>query len=198
MGSIPFSWILGRLFGGVDIRAVGSGNVGATNVARSLGWGAGGAALLLDTAKGAAAVLLAPAVAGSEAPGAALLAGAMAVIGHMFSPFLRFRGGKGVATGTGVFAVLAPWALLAAIGVFGAIVATTRMVSAGSIGAAVTLPLFALGFGAGGRVAIVAALIGALVIARHRANIARIAAGTERRLGRPGDGGAAGMDGGGR
>lgn len=198
LGSIPFSWILARLFGGVDIRTVGSGNVGATNVARSLGWGAGGVALLLDTAKGAAAVLLAPALAGPGAPAAGLLAGGLAVVGHMISPFLRFRGGKGVATGAGVFAVLAPWALAAAGGVFVLVVATTRMVSAGSIGAAATLPLFALGFGAGGRVAVLAALVGALVILRHRANIARIIDGNERRIGRPRDGGAAGAGGGGR
>jgi len=198
LGAIPFSWILARLFGGVDIRTVGSGNVGATNVARSLGWAAGAAALLLDTAKGAAAGLLAPGLAGPAAPGAALLAGGLAVVGHMFSPFMRFRGGKGVATGTGVFAVLAPWPLAAAGAVFVAVVALTRMVSAGSIVAAAVLPLFALGFGAGGRVALLAALVGALVILRHHANIARIVDGSEHRIGRPGGGGAAGAGAGGR
>jgi len=198
LGAIPFSWILARLFGGVDIRTVGSGNVGATNVARSLGWAAGGAALLLDTAKGAAAVLLAPGLAGPEAPGATVLAGGLAVIGHMVSPVMRFRGGKGVATGAGVFAVLAPWSLAAAAGVFVVVVAVTRMVSAGSIAAAAALPLSALWFGAGGRVALLAALVGALVILRHHANIARIVDGSEPRIGRAGDGGAASAGGGGR
>jgi glycerol-3-phosphate acyltransferase PlsY len=197
LGAIPFSWILARLFGGVDIRTVGSGNVGATNVARSLGWAAGGAALLLDAAKGSAAVLLAPRVAGPDAPGATLLAGGLAVFGHLFSPFMRFRGGKGVATGAGVFAVLAPWPLAAAAGVFVAAVALTRMVSVGSIAGSAALPLFALGFGAGGRLALLAALVGALVILRHRANIARIVDGSERRIGGGSGGGAARAGGGG-
>jgi glycerol-3-phosphate acyltransferase PlsY len=198
LGAIPFSWILARLFGGVDIRTVGSGNVGATNVARSLGWAAGGAALLLDAAKGSAAVVLAPHLAGPDAQGATLLAGGLVVVGHMVSPFMRFRGGKGVATGTGVFAVLAPWSLAAAGGVFVAAVALTRMVSVGSIAAAAALPLFALGFGAGGRVALLAAVVGAVVVLRHRANIARIIDGSEARIGRPGGGDAASAGGGGR
>jgi len=187
LGSIPFSWILARLVGGIDIRATGSGNVGATNVARTLGWTAGVAALLLDAAKGAGAVLVAPRIAGPTAPDADLVAGGLAVLGHMFSPFLRFRGGKGVATGMGAFAILAPAPLLAAVAVFAAVVLLTRMVSAGSIAAVVALPLAALGFGAGGRVALVAALVGALVIVRHRENIGRILAGTERRIGGRGD-----------
>jgi len=191
LGAIPFSWILARFLGGVDIRTVGSGNVGATNVARSLGWAAGGVALLLDTAKGAAAVLLAPRLAGPDDGRAALLAGGLAIVGHMISPFMRFRGGKGVATGAGVFAVLAPGSLAAAGGVFLLVVGLTRMVSAGSIAAAAALPLFALAFGAGGRVALLAALVGALVITRHHANIRRIIAGTERRIGGPKAGGAA-------
>jgi len=198
LGSIPFSWILARFFGGVDIRTLGSGNVGATNVARSLGWAAGGAALLLDAAKGSAAVLLAPRLAGPEAPGATLVAGGLAVVGHMASPFMGFRGGKGVATGTGVLAVLAPWPLAAAIGVFVAALALSRMVSVGSIAASAALPLFALWFGDGGRVALLAALVGALVILRHRANIIRIVDGSEPRIGRRGGGGAAGAGGSGR
>jgi glycerol-3-phosphate acyltransferase PlsY len=197
LGSIPFSWMLARLAGGVDIRRVGSGNVGATNVARTLGWVAGGAALLLDAAKGAGAVLLAPHVAGAGEPDAGLVAGLLAILGHMVSPFLRFRGGKGVATGMGAFAILAPAPLAAAIAVFVVVVAWMRMVSAGSIAAVVALPLFALGFGSGTRIALAAALAGALVIVRHRDNIARIIAGTERRIGGR-DGRAAGAGRGGR
>jgi acyl phosphate:glycerol-3-phosphate acyltransferase len=197
LGSIPFSWILARLVGGVDIRTTGSGNVGATNVARTLGWAAGATALLLDAAKGAAAVLVAPWIAGFAAPDADLVAGGLAVLGHMFSPFLLFRGGKGVATGLGAFAVLAPGPLAAAVAVFVVVVLVTRMVSAGSIAAVVALPIAALGFGAGARVALVAALVGALVIVRHRDNIGRILAGTERRIGGRGDR-AAGAGGGGR
>jgi acyl phosphate:glycerol-3-phosphate acyltransferase len=182
LGSIPFSWILARLVGGVDIRAVGSGNVGATNVARSLGWWAGGTALLLDAAKGAAAVLLAPHLAG-DAAGASLWAGGAAILGHMFSPLLAFRGGKGVATGAGVFAVLSPAPTGIAIGLFAATVLITRMISAGSIVAAVALPAASLGLEAGRGVTLLAAGVGALVIVRHRSNLARILAGTESRLG---------------
>jgi glycerol-3-phosphate acyltransferase PlsY len=108
LGSIPFSWIVARLVGGLDIRTVGSGNVGATNVARSLGYGPGTCALLLDAAKGAAAVLVARGLTGGGDAGAsaAAVAGGLAVLGHNFTPFLRFRGGKGVATGAGVFGLL--------------------------------------------------------------------------------------------
>jgi glycerol-3-phosphate acyltransferase PlsY len=183
LGAIPFSWILARLVGGVDIRAVGSGNVGATNVARSLGYRVGAVALLLDAAKGAAAVLLAQRIAPGAGSAPALWAGGMAVFGHNFTPFLRFRGGKGVATGAGVFACLAPAALGIAAGVFALTVAVSRMVSLGSVLAAASLPAatFALADDAG--ITLVAILVGALVIARHRANLFRIARGTENRLG---------------
>jgi glycerol-3-phosphate acyltransferase PlsY len=107
----------------------------------------------------------------------------MAVAGHMFTPWLRFRGGKGVATGAGVFAVLAPAALLAAVVVFAATAAIGRMVSLASVLACVTLPLAALAQGAGTGPIVLACLVGALVIARHRDNLARIARGTESRLG---------------
>ena len=184
LGSIPFSWIVGRLFGGLDIRSIGSGNVGATNVARSLGYGAGLVALLLDAAKGAAAVLVARLLApGPSAGSAALWAGGMAVLGHNFTPFLRLRGGKGVATGAGVFAVIAPGALLAAVFVFAAALAIGRMVSLGSVLAAATLPAAAWLLHADRGIVILALLTAALVIARHRANLSRIARGAERRLG---------------
>ena len=181
LGSIPFSWILGRL-GGLDIRRVGSRNIGATNLSRSLGYRVGLVAFVLDAAKGAAAVLLARRFApGVES--APLWAGGMAVAGHMFTPFLRFRGGKGVATGAGVFAVLAPVSLLFAVAVFGLTLAFGRMVSLASVLASMALPLAQLALGAGTGTVVLASLVGALVIARHRPNLARILQGTENRIG---------------
>jgi glycerol-3-phosphate acyltransferase PlsY len=182
LGSIPFSWILGWIFAGIDIRRLGSGNVGATNLARSLGYRAGLAAFLLDAAKGAAAVLVARRIApGAES--APLWAGGMAVAGHMFTPFLRFKGGKGVATGAGVFAVLAPPSLLVALVVFLLAIAVGRMVSLASVLACVALPVAQLALGAGTGTVLLASLVGALVIARHRPNLVRILQGTEPRLG---------------
>jgi glycerol-3-phosphate acyltransferase PlsY len=185
LGAIPFSWILARLLGGLDIRSVGSGNVGATNVARSLGFWAGGAALLLDAAKGAAAAWLGQALDPSGAAGAGgLLAGGLAVLGHNFTPFLGFRGGKGVATGAGVFAVLAPEALLASLFVFALALGWSRTVSLGSILAAAALPVAAWLTGRGASVAALALLIACVVIARHAANLRRLARGEEPRIGR--------------
>jgi glycerol-3-phosphate acyltransferase PlsY len=185
LGAVPFSWILARLLGGVDIRSVGSGNVGATNVARSLGFLAGGAALLLDAAKGAAAAWLGQALDPAGAAGAGgLLAGGLAVLGHNFTPFLGFRGGKGVATGAGVFAVLAPWAILASVAVFGMALLFSRTVSLGSILAAATLPVAVWLTGGDGRVAALALLVAILVIARHAGNLQRLARGEEPRIGR--------------
>lgn len=184
LGAVPFSWILGRLMGGVDLRTTGSGNVGATNLARSLGIGLGFAGLLLDAAKGVAAVLLARLVVGEPPAGwGEIVAGGAVILGHNFTPFLRFKGGKGVATGAGVFGVLAPWALLAALASFALAVLVSRTVSIGSVLAAVVLPLAAhLVYGAR-RVTVLAALVAILVIVRHRANLLRIARGTESRLG---------------
>jgi glycerol-3-phosphate acyltransferase PlsY len=184
IGSIPFSWILARLAGGLDIRTVGSGNVGATNVARSLGYGHGVVALLLDAAKGGAAVLAGRALGSGDPVGLeALLAGGMAVVGHGFSPFLGFRGGKGVATGAGVFAMLAPWVLLPGAAVFAATVAVTRMVSLASILAAAALPIAAAVEGAGAGVIVLALMVAAFVIFRHHENMRRIFDGSERRIG---------------
>jgi glycerol-3-phosphate acyltransferase PlsY len=181
LGAIPFAWILGRL-GGLDIRRVGSGNIGATNLSRSLGYRVGLLAFVLDAGKGAAAVLVARRIApGVES--APILAGGMAVAGHMFTPFLRFRGGKGVATGAGVFAVLAPLSLLFAFALFVLTLALGRMVSLASVLACVALPIAQLALGAGTEIVVLATLVGALVIARHRPNLARILRGTETRLG---------------
>jgi len=183
LGGIPFSQLI-ALRRGVDLRAVGSGNVGATNLTRALGYGLGAAGLLLDAAKGAAAVLVPRAALGPQAtPVIQGLLAILAVLGHSFSPFLRFKGGKGVATGAGAFAALAPQATLAAAGVFGIVVALTRIVGLASVVAALALPMATLLFGAGRAVTTSAALVSILVIARHRANLARLVRGTGHRVG---------------
>jgi acyl phosphate:glycerol-3-phosphate acyltransferase len=182
LGGIPFSHLIARRRG-VDLRTVGSGNVGATNLARALGYGVGAVGLLLDAAKGAVAVLVPRVALGPQAtPTIQALAAALAVLGHSFSPFLRFKGGKGVATGTGAFAVLAPQATLAAIGVFGVVVALTRFVGLGSVLGALALPVAVFLFGADRAVTAASVVVGVLVIARHRDNIARLLRGTEHRM----------------
>jgi len=183
LGGIPFSHLIARLRG-VDLRSVGSGNIGATNLARALGYGMGAMGLLLDAGKGAAAVLIPGAVLGDRAtPTIEALAAAMAILGHSFTPFLRFKGGKGVATGAGAFAVLAPRATLVALAVFAVVVTLTRVVGLGSVLAALTLPVAAHLFGAARSVTLTAGLVSILVIARHRANLARLLRGSEHRLG---------------
>ncbi len=184
LGAIPFSWIIGRMMQGVDIRSTGSGNVGATNLARAIGFGPGVAALLLDAVKGVAAVLFARWIAGTgqEASLLPALAGALAVIGHNFTPFLRFKGGKGVATGAGVFGVLAPLALVAALATFLSIVLVSRLVSLGSVAAAAALPVAVLLIYDSTPVTVAAFGVAALVVLRHRANLLRIRRGTEDRI----------------
>ncbi|MEE9471622.1 MAG: glycerol-3-phosphate 1-O-acyltransferase PlsY [Gemmatimonadota bacterium] len=184
LGAIPFSWIIGRMMQGVDIRSTGSGNVGATNLARATGFGPGVAALLLDAVKGVAAVLFARWIAGTgqEASLLPALAGALAVIGHNFTPFLRFKGGKGVATGAGVFGALAPWALVSALAVFLSIVLISRLVSLGSVAAAAALPVAVLLIYDSTPVTVAAFGVAALVVLRHRANLLRIRRGTEDRI----------------
>lgn len=184
LGSIPFSYLLAKSVGGLDIRAVGSGNVGATNVARSAGWRLGVMALLLDAAKGAAAALAGRAfAAGSDAVPTAVLAGGAAILGHVFTPWLGFRGGKGVATGAGVFAVLQPMALGIALAAFAGAVAVSRMVSLGSVAAAILLPVASLGLRAPRPVIVLAFGAGALILFTHRTNIARMLRRTEHRIG---------------
>jgi len=183
LGAIPFSWILARLFGGLDIRTVGSGNVGATNVARSLGYGIGVAALLLDAAKGVAAVLMARLLFGDEAVTAQAAAGGLAVLGHNFTPFLGFRGGKGVATGAGVLGTLSPLVLVICLAVFIVTVALTRMVALGSVLASAALPVAAWLVGGDRSLVVLSFLLAALVIVRHRGNLSRMLSGREDRLG---------------
>ncbi|GIW72465.1 MAG: glycerol-3-phosphate acyltransferase [Planctomycetota bacterium] len=189
LGSVPFGLLLGR-WRGVDPRAHGSGNIGATNVLRLLGPGWGAACLLLDAGKGAAAVALARELAVRQPELLAVLAGMAAVLGHVFPVWLRGRGGKGVATTAGALLALQPVALLAALAAFAAVVALTRYVSLGSIAAALVLPFAHLlsasaPFGEGLPLTCAVFALSALVLVRHRANLARLRAGTEHRLGAP-------------
>ena len=184
IGSIPFSFLVARAFGVHDVRRVGSGNVGATNVLRSAGKAAGALALLLDLGKGAAA----SALAGRLAPGDAVLpavAAVVAVLGHMFPVWLRFEGGKGVATGLGAFAPLAPSPAVFAVLVFALVAASTRYVSIGSVAGALALAALALALRGPDPVALAAALTAVLVVFRHRSNLRRILGGSERRVGQP-------------
>lgn len=183
LGSIPFSYLVARR-AGVDVRKVGSGNVGATNVMRSAGRVAGVVAFLLDASKGAVAALLAQRLD----PGGALppLAAACAVLGHMFPIWLGFTGGKGVATGAGAFLPLTPLATGVALVVFVVTLAFGRYVSLASLAAAVSLAATAFLTGAPRPVAWTAAVVTAVIIWKHRTNLRRIRAGTENRLGRRG------------
>lgn len=180
LGSVPFGIVITRALGLGDLRKIGSGNIGATNVLRTGHKGAALATLLLDSGKGAIAVLLARALGGE---GAALVAGAAAFLGHLFPVFLGFRGGKGVATFLGTLIALS-WPIgLMACGLWLLTAAVTRISSLSALVAAAGAPVLALGFGARG-LALTALFMAALIFLRHRANIARLAAGTEPRIGR--------------
>jgi glycerol-3-phosphate acyltransferase PlsY len=182
VGSVPFAFLLARR-AGIDVRVAGSGNVGAANVLRTSGASLGVTVMALDITKGAATVLAAYAAAGTVPTMAA--AGAAAVIGHIYPVWLRFHGGKGVAVAAGVFAVLAPIATAAAAAVFLSTVWLTRVVSLGSVAATVTLPSVAWLAGAPAPVLAAAGGVAGLILFRHRANLRRIASGTERRVGGP-------------
>jgi glycerol-3-phosphate acyltransferase PlsY len=181
IGSIPFSFLVARLFGVEDVRRVGSGNVGATNVMRSAGKLPGILALLLDGSKGAVTVLLARVLSTSEAE--VCVAGLFAVIGHLFPVWLGFRGGKGVATGAGLFIPLAPSALGASVLVFVAILAIFRYVSLASMAASLALPLAAYLLGGTTTVVLAALAAASMVVAKHHPNIGRLVRGIEPRLG---------------
>ncbi len=180
VGSIPFAFLLSRRRG-IDLRQVGSGNIGAANVLRTSGVTAGMIAVTLDGLKGSIPVVVAQALAaGSAIP---VAAGVASVIGHVFPVWLRFRGGKGVATAAGVFAVLAPAALAIASIVFIATVWVTQYVSAGSIAGTIALAI-AISLSTLPRsVAIGAAITTLVILYRHRGNLARIMTRNERRVG---------------
>jgi len=191
LGSIPTGYLIYRIFRREDIRSKGSGNIGATNVLRAGGKGLGAATFLLDVVKGCAAVWLGGFLAALWMPDVPVrtieaFAAVCAVLGHMFPIWLRFRGGKGVATGFGVFLVISPWAALAAITVFAILLALSRYVSVSSILAAASFPVFAWLLVTGSRPPfffLAAALVSLLIIVRHYSNIRRLIAGTETRIG---------------
>lgn len=187
LGSIPFGLLIVRARAGRDIRAMGSGNIGAANVARSAGTLAGVLTLFFDAAKGYLAVALAARWGGGSMRWM-MAAAVAAVVGHVFSVWLEFRGGKGVATGLGVFLPICAPAVGVALLLWLVVVAFWRYSSLGSIAAAAALPIFVYVLYAPGHappvyVTVPTIAISLLVLAKHRANIERLIAGTERRLG---------------
>src|SRR5208282_4320356 len=177
LGSIPFGYLLVRIFTGEDVRASGSGNIGATNVDRRSP-ALGAATLLLDAAKGLAAVLVVRMLFNGPHQQFIMTAAAFfAVLGHLFPVWLKFRGGKGVATSLGAFILLTPKSILCMVGLFLIVAIACRYVSLGSVAAAAAFPMLAWAFHeyADSRQLILIALVSALVIWRHRQNIGRIA-----------------------
>ena len=184
VGTIPFALLLARGAAGTDVRRVGSGNVGAANVFRTTRTSVALAVMALDIAKGCAVVLFAERMGAGEA--ARVATGFAAVAGHIYPVWLKFRGGKGVATACGVFGVLSPVATVVAASAFVAVVCVTRYVSLGSMVATVLLPPLAYLTEAPGPVTIGALAVATLIVYRHRSNLAQLQAGTEWRLGQRG------------
>jgi glycerol-3-phosphate acyltransferase PlsY len=184
VGAIPTSYVVGRAIRGIDLREHGSRNLGATNLYRVLGWRYAVPVGLFDAAKGAVPVwLLGPRVPQVEL--LPLYCGIAAVVGHVFSPFVGFKGGKGVATAAGVVLALAPWALLATFVLWAAVVRVTGYVSLASVISAALFPLAAYVLsGTRGPVLGAMALLALFIIWKHRANLRRLAQGTENRFGR--------------
>jgi acyl phosphate:glycerol-3-phosphate acyltransferase len=185
VGATPSSLWIGRAVHGVDLRKVGSGNLGATNAYRILGARTAIPVLLLDLTKGWLPVALFPRLAPEAGFGWTIAYGAAAILGHVFSFWVSFRGGKGIATSTGVFLALAPWALLVGFGVWLLVVLLTGYVSLGSILAALILPaavlLTATGPGENG-LFVFSLSLALLVLWAHRANIGRLLRGEERKI----------------
>jgi glycerol-3-phosphate acyltransferase PlsY len=191
LGSVPTSFIVGRVTRGLDLRQHGSGNLGATNAFRVLGWRAGLVVLLIDMAKAALAVLLARWVlpAGPTRDFSPLVAAVAVVLGHISSPWVGFRGGKGVAPAAGAFLTLAPWGAVPATLVWLFLLLTTRVMSVASIAAAAVFPICLLihelsRFGRPAHWATLVAsfVVAVLVVLRHRANIQRLRTGAEKPL----------------
>ncbi len=186
LGSIPFGYLIVKKREGRDIRSVGSGNVGAANVARQAGLGAGALTLLLDAAKGYLSVWLAARFTGENVAWM-MVAALAAILGHLFPVWLNFRGGRGVATGVGVFLPICALAVAAALAVWVLVVLFWRYVSLGSIAAAASLPLLMYPLYAPRHappmiVSLGTTLAAVLIIWKHRPNIARLIAGTEPRF----------------
>jgi acyl phosphate:glycerol-3-phosphate acyltransferase len=184
MGSIPTSYAVGRLARGIDLREHGSGNLGATNTFRVLGWRAAAPVMVVDITKGWVPTALFPLWDGAAGGYWALAYGGAAIVGHLFSVFVGFKGGKGVATSAGVFLALAPWAVLIGFVLWGVTVVLTRMVSLGSLLAALTLPVAVFVTNEPRPIFWASIALSLLVIYAHRENIRRLAKGTEKRLGR--------------
>jgi glycerol-3-phosphate acyltransferase PlsY len=183
VGAVPVGFLVARAFGIGDIRRHGSGNIGMTNVLRTAGRLPAGLTLVGDVAKGYLAVTAAHVLAGGD-PALTAWAAVAAVAGNCWSVFLRFRGGKGVATGLGAVLNLLPLAVLPAIIVWLAVTITSRYVSLGSIMSALCVPLGALLLGRSLATVAACAAIAAIIVLRHHENITRLLAGNERRLGR--------------
>jgi glycerol-3-phosphate acyltransferase PlsY len=181
IGSVPFALLMARRWGASDLRRIGSGNLGAANVLRASGVKAGLLVAILDMSKGAMSVALAGWVAGGVAAPAA--AGLAAIVGHIYPIWLRFRGGKGVATACGVFSLLAPAAVPPALAIFIVTVWTTKYISLGSMLATIALPPIAYATGSPAPAVAAASAAAAIILFRHRSNVVRLRAGTERRLG---------------
>jgi glycerol-3-phosphate acyltransferase PlsY len=186
LGSIPFGYLLVRARSGRDVRAIGSGNIGATNVARTAGLSTGVATLVLDSAKGLFAVWLAGQGSGGNIR-IMMYAGLAAILGHVFPVWLKFSGGKGVATALGVFLMISWSAVAAAVAIFAIVVLFWRYVSLGSISAAAALPLLVYLLYAPGHAPPTAVTAGTLlssvlIIVKHRKNIERLLSGTEPRF----------------
>lgn len=184
LGSLPLGYVVANRLKGIDLRRVGSGNVGAANVYRTAGVAMALLVVLVDVAKGATTVFFAARLMGAGAV-EPVAAGVAAVVGHIFPVWLRFQGGKGVATACGVFWMLAPLATALAASVFVGAVWVTRYVSVGSMLATVVLPPLAWLTDAGPTVVVGAGLAAVLILQRHRANVARLHGGTEPKLARP-------------
>ena len=186
LGSIPFGFLLGKIFKGVDLREHGSGNVGATNALRVLGWKMGVIAMILDMMKGVTAIMIARSIL-PEQDLLLISTGLVVILGHIFTIYLRFKGGKGVATSAGVFAALLPIPFLFALLSFIITTTLSRFVSLGSIVAAlvlvITQTIFTFRNGVQSPWYLVLALVVTLfIIVKHRANIKRLLSGTENRI----------------
>src|SRR5262245_24107680 len=181
IGSVPFALLLARRWRVADLRLVGSGNLGAANVMRTSGVTAGVLVALLDMTKGAASVWLAERFTTSAVVPAA--AGVAAIVGHIYPVWLRFRGGKGVATACGVFSLLTPLALPPALAIFVAVAGLTKYISLGSVLASLALPPLAYALGSPAPAVGAALAAAAIIVFRHRSNVARLRMGTERRIG---------------
>ena len=181
IGSVPFALLLARRWGAPDLRAIGSGNLGAANVFRASGITAGILVAALDITKGALSVTIARYVSDQAAAPAA--AGLAAIVGHIYPIWIRFRGGKGVATACGVFSVLTPPAMLPALTIFALTVWLTKYISLGSVLATLALPPSAYVMGSPAAAVVAAFAAATLIVFRHRSNLARLHLGQERRFG---------------